>query len=131
MNLWRFLPRIKYNPPPAGVDDDFSRSYKELEVWFKVVGWCLVIGTLHYAFIKTNSLWFGGPEGALTAMLAWLAYEYFRRFTIILQKGKIVAFYHYGRPLHWPSIVAAFLVTYGARLLIVHWVDAVVVFQTK
>jgi hypothetical protein len=131
MNLWQYLPRIKYNPPPAGGDDFASRSFKELEQWFKFVGWCIVIGTLHYGFVKTNSLYFGIPEGVLSVMLAWLVYAYFARFTIVLPWSEIVFHAGYPRSLHWPSLVAMILVVIGARMIIGKWVDAVVSLQAK
>jgi hypothetical protein len=48
MSLWQYLPRIKYNTPSDGADDFCSKLYKGAEVWFKVIGWLIVIGTLHY-----------------------------------------------------------------------------------
>jgi hypothetical protein len=77
MNLWKYLPRITYIPPVAGVEDYFSNTYKATEAWSKVAGWCIVIGTLHYGFVKTNSLFFGMPEGVLTTFLALLVYGYY------------------------------------------------------
>jgi hypothetical protein len=130
--LWRHLPRIKYNAPPAGADDFFSNTFKAAEAWFKLVGWCLIIGTLHYGYVKTNSLSFSAPEAALTGVLAFLVYGYFMRFIITLPKGQIIAF-NAGRPapFHRPSLVAMLLVMGGARVLISHWVDAVVALQAK
>ena len=96
------------------------------------MGWCLVIGTLHYGYVKTRSFYFGLPEGALTGVLGFLLYGYFIRFTITFPKGRRLMF-NAGRPapFHWPSLVAMFLVLWGARVLITHWVDAVVTLQAK
>jgi hypothetical protein len=54
------------------------------------------------------------------------------RFIILLPKGQIVVF-NAGRPhpFHWPSIVAMVFVMIGARLIMIHWVDAVVALQVK
>lgn len=101
-------------------------------MWFKVVGWCIVIGTLNYGYVKTNSLYFCVPEGALTSTVCFLVYGYFTRFTITLPKGRIFIF-HAGRSksFHWPSFLAMLLVMYGARVVISHWVDAVAALQSK
>ena len=132
MNLWKYLPRVKYNPPAAGVEDLCANTYKTADAWFKIVGWCIVIGTLHYGYVKTNSLFFALPEAALSGLLAFLVYGYFMRFTVTLPKGRVIVF-NAGRPapFHWPSALAMFLVMWGTRVLIDHWVDAVVALQAR
>jgi hypothetical protein len=99
---------------------------------FKFVGWCIVIGTLHYGYVKTNNLWFGAPEAGLSGILCFLVYAYFMRFTIILPNSKTVVF-NAGRPnpFHWPSFIAMGLVMVGTRMLIYNWVEAVVALQAK
>jgi hypothetical protein len=69
MNLWRYLPRVKYNPPAAGVVDFASSAYNSMDFLFKLTGWSIVIGTLHYGYVKTESIFFAAPEGGLTAAL--------------------------------------------------------------
>jgi hypothetical protein len=132
MNLWKHLPRVKYNPPAAGAADFLDAAYSSLDVLFKVTGWCLIIGTLHYGFVKTQSGFFLAPEVGLTGALGIFVYAYFMRFTITLPNGRTIAF-HAGRPkpFHWPSFVAMFLVMWGTRLVINQWVDAVVALQAK
>jgi hypothetical protein len=133
MKLWQRLPRIRYNAPSIGEDDEFLGTYKLAETCFKVVGWCIIIGTLHYGFVKTNSIFFGLPEDLLKLVLAWCVYAFFMRITIVLPSGHIVTFRaHWGRwPFHWPSLVAAILVMYGVQVLISRWADAVASLQAK
>src|SRR5215831_5152665 len=104
MKLWQYLPRIKYNTPPSGTEYFFTNVYATVEVWFKFVGWCIVLATLHFGYVKTNSAFFLYPELILYAPFALMVYGYFMRFTIILPKGNIVGF-NAGRPgpFHWPS----------------------------
>lgn len=132
MNLWKYFPRVKYNRPAAGATDFCDDMYGSLDVLFKFTGWCLIIGTLHYGVVKTGSIFFGAPEATLTGALCLFVYAYFMRFTITLPNGHVVAF-NAGRPnpFHWPSFLAMLLVMLGARVLINHWVGAVVALQAK
>jgi hypothetical protein len=132
MNYRRHLPTIKYNRPPEETRDSFAVTYGVTEGLFKLIGWCIILGTLHYGYIKTQSNWFFLPESGLTGLLAYLAYTWFMRFTVTLPSGHTVAF-HDGRPkpFHWPSFVAMFVVMGGVRLMIYHWVGAVAALQTK
>ncbi len=132
MSLWRYLPRIIYYHPADGEDDFCSTLYKNLETWFKVLGWCIVIATLHYGYVKTHSPWFRVPEVVLSVFLMMLVYTYFMRFTIILRNLKTVVFTA-GRPklFHWPSLIAVVLLMFVASVLIHNWVEAVVALQAK
>jgi hypothetical protein len=56
MNLWKYLPRVKYNPPADRVQDFASSAYSSMDFLFKLTGWCIVIGTLHYGYVRTKSI---------------------------------------------------------------------------
>ena len=83
------------------------------------MGWRLVIGTLHYRSVKTDSAYVAVLEGVIISILGFLVYGYFIRFTITLAKHHMIVV-NAGRPapFHWPSLVAVLFVLWGVRVLI-------------